>query len=307
MKVKTILLMIAILFVTLWASQSTLLKDKLNQLFPPEPTAAILMDFDNGEILYEKNVDQQLPVASMTKIMVEYLVLQSIDQNQLSWQSKVPISDEVYTISNNPNFSNVPLQKGTSYTVKELYQAMAIHSANGATIALAEKIGGTEKKFVEKMNETAKSMGLDHTRFVNSTGLNNSDLGDFYPTGSPSEGNRMSAKDVAHLAQKLIRNYPEVLDVSDKAVAVFNQDGKKPNRYYSTNLMLPNRGFPELEYPGVDGLKTGYTGKAGYVFTGTAKQSNERLISVVMGTQSKLARFEETKELFDYGFDQLAE
>lgn len=303
---------ITILLLTLGTSQFAFLKN-LNPLVSPESQnspqthASILMDFSNGKILDAKNADKPLPVASMSKIMVEYLVLQSIHNHQLSWQDKVSISDYIYTISYNPNFSNVPLQKGASYTVKELYQAMAIHSANGAAIALAEKIGGTEKKFVKKMNETAKSMGLDHTHFVNSTGLNNSDLGNFRPTGSPTEGNRMSAKDVAHLAQNLIRNYPEVLDVSKKAVAVFNQDGKSPKRYYSTNWMLPNMGFPEVEYPGVDGLKTGYTEKAGYVFTGTAKQSNERLISVVMGTQSKLARFEKTKELFENGFDQLAE
>jgi len=269
--------------------------------------AAVLMSYKNGKILYAKNADQALHPASMSKMMVEYLALQAIAQNRLSWNSRVPVSHYAYYVSSHPGFAHVPLQEGASYTVKELYDAMAIDSANGAAVALAKKIGGTEKHFVGMMNQTAGEMGLDHTHFVNGTGLNNKDLGKYYSVGSPTDENKMSARDLAHLARNLIQKYPEVLNISKKAVAVFNENQTKAYKYYNTDWMLPGRGIEDVSYSGVDGLKTGYTEEAGYCFTGTAIRSDVRMISVVMGTQTKKARFKETMKLFNYGFQRISE
>lgn len=268
--------------------------------------SAILVDYDTGKVMFERKANKQLPPASMSKIMVEYLVLKEIHHHQLSWKTPIKISHYAYTISSTPGFSHVPLVEGQSYSTKDLYDAMAIHSANGATIALAEKLSGSEADFVKLMNQTARELGLTHTRYVNSTGLNNSDLGSFYSVGAPHDGNLTTALDLSKLAENIIKNYPEALHVSGQAVKAFGQFSNKPSHtIYNTNMMLPENHVDGLSYPGVDGLKTGFTRQAGYCFTGTAYRKGHRLITVVMGAKTKTARFKETKKLLDFGFSHL--
>lgn len=122
--------------------------------------AAILVEADSGKILYQKNADELLAIASMTKMMSEYLVHKAVDQGKLKWDQKVKVSEYAYKVSQDRSLSNVPLENGGSYTVKELYEAMAIYSANGATIALAEAVAGKEADFVKMMNDQAKEFGL---------------------------------------------------------------------------------------------------------------------------------------------------
>ncbi len=261
--------------------------------------AAILIDGNSGKILYEKNPDQQLALASMTKMLTEYLILEQIKENKFSWEDTTQISDYAYRISQNLSLSNVPLRPNQPYSIRELYEAMAIYSANGATIALAELVAGTESEFVHIMNEKAKSFGLKNYRFINSTGLNNKDLLGLHPTGDTNDENTASAADTALMAYRLISDFPEALTISSIPRKLFRAGTVDAIKMDNWNWMLPDLVYA---YEGMDGLKTGSTNLAGYCFTGTAKRDDLRLISVVMKAGSYAIRFQETKKLLDYGF-----
>ncbi|WP_028784491.1 D-alanyl-D-alanine carboxypeptidase family protein [Thalassobacillus devorans] len=270
-----------------------------------EAESAILVDGNSGQVLFEKQADLPLPPASMTKMMTEYLVFEAIEKGDITWETTTRISDYPYSISADPTFSGVGLKQNKDYTVRELYEAMAINSDNATTIALAELIAGSEGEFVKMMNKKAEEMGLKDYQFVNSTGLPNSSLGDNYPEGTkPDANNLLSARDAALLAYHLVNDYPEALEISSITETEF--DGQQIHNW---NWMLPNMpGYlSQYGYKGMDGMKTGFTDLAGYCFTGTAKKDDTRLISVVMKTASKEARFEETRHLLDYGFQQFEE
>ncbi|GAA0608569.1 D-alanyl-D-alanine carboxypeptidase [Virgibacillus siamensis] len=262
--------------------------------------SAILVDAETGKIVYAKNPEMKLPPASMTKMMTEYLVLEAIKSGQISWDTTTQVSDYAYSISADETFSGIGLTKGKPYKVKELYKAMAVFSDNGATIALAELVAGSEGKFVKMMNKKAKEMGLPEYKFVNSTGLSNEWLGDNVPKGTdPNANNLLSARSAALLAFNLINDHPEALDYTSMTEAKF--EGYKVE---NLNWMLPHKAtyLKQFKYKGVDGLKTGYTDLAGYCFTGTVKRDGQRFISVVMKTDSKAERFQETEKLYDYAF-----
>jgi len=263
-------------------------------------SAAILVDGDTGKVLYEKNADELLGVASMSKMMTEYIVLEAIKEGKITWDQKVTISKFIHDLSSpSLGVSTVGLTEGESYTVKELYESMAIHSANASTVALAELVGGTEENFVKLMNKKAKELGLKDYYFVNSSGLNNADMLGNHPKGTDvNDENKMSARATAKLAYRLINDFPEVLQVASKPVLNFRNE-----EYKNFNWMLPGLIF---EYEGVDGLKTGSTAYAGYNFTATAKRNGQRLISVIMKTGSQQERFEETRKLLDYGFNNFS-
>jgi D-alanyl-D-alanine carboxypeptidase (penicillin-binding protein 5/6) len=261
--------------------------------------AALLVDGNSGKILYEKNSNQPLALASMTKMLTEYLILEQIKENKFSWEDTTRISDYAYKISQNLSLSNVPLRPDQPYSVRELYEAMAIYSANGATIALAELAAGTETEFVRLMNEKAKIFGLKNYRFVNSTGLNNKDLLGLHPAGGANEENTASAADTALVAFRLISDFPEALTISSIPRKTFRAGTIDAIKMDNWNWMLPDLVYA---YEGMDGLKTGSTNLAGYCFTGTVKRDGLRLISVIMKSDSYATRFQETKKLLDYGF-----
>lgn len=267
-----------------------------------QANSAILVDAGTGKVLYEKEADKTLPPASMTKIMTEYLVLEAINKGEINWDTTTQISDYPYSISANPAFSGLGLRQDHPYTVRELYEAMAIYSDNGTTIALAELVAGSEGEFVKRMNDKAEEMGLPDYQFVNSTGLSNQDLGSNYPKGTdPEADNLLSARSTALLSYHLINEYPEALSISSITVKEF--EGHIMENW---NWMLPEMpGYlADFGYEGMDGLKTGWTDLAGFCFAGTAERNGTRLISVVMRTDSKEARFNETRKLMDYGFNQ---
>ncbi|GGC94752.1 D-alanyl-D-alanine carboxypeptidase DacA [Thalassobacillus devorans] len=264
--------------------------------------SAILVDANSGQVLFDKQSDVALPPASMTKMMTEYLVLEAIENGEISWDTTTQISDYPYSISADDTFSGVGLKQNKDYTVRELYEAMAINSDNATTIALTELIAGSEGEFVKMMNEKAKEMGLKEYQFVNSTGLPNSSLGDNYPEGTqPDDDNLLSARSSALLAYHLVNDYPEALEISSITETEFDDQTIR-----NWNWMLPDMpGYlSQYGYEGMDGMKTGYTDLAGYCFTGTAERDENRLISVVMKTDSEEARFEETRRLMEYGFQQ---
>ncbi|NLW55159.1 MAG: D-alanyl-D-alanine carboxypeptidase [Firmicutes bacterium] len=262
--------------------------------------AAILVDGNSGKILYEKNAEQPLALASMTKILTEYLILEQIKEKKLTWEQTTTISDYAYRISQNLQLSNVPLRAGQAYTVRELYEAVAIYSANGATIALAELVAGSETEFVRLMNEKAQAFGMRNCKFVNSTGLNNKDLLGLHPAGDAQQENFASAKDTAIMAFRLIKDFPEALTIASTPRKIFRAGTSDAIRMDNWNWMLPELVYG---YEGIDGLKTGSTNLAGYCFTATGERNGTRLISVVMKGRSYAARFQETKKLLDYGFN----
>lgn len=272
-----------------------------------EAESAIIVDADTGEILYAKEPDIALPPASMTKMMTEYLVWEAIEKGVITWDTETEISDYPYGISANPSFSGIGLRQNVNYTVQSLYEAMAINSDNGTTIALAELVGGklgneaSEGEFVKLMNQKAEELGLPDYNFVNSTGLENKSLGDNFPEGTDSNGvNLLSARSSALLAYHLVNDFPEILTISSLPQVEF--DGRT---IINWNRMLPHEGqnFQQWFYEGVDGLKTGYTELAEYCFTGTAEVDGRRLITVVMKTSSEDQRFQETAKLLDYGYE----
>lgn len=269
--------------------------------------AAILIDADSGKILYEQNADTSLGIASMTKMMTEYLLLDAIDAGTVKWDQEYHVTDYTYKMSQNRALSNVPLRRDGTYKIKELYEAMAIYSANAATVAIAETIAGTETEFLKLMNKKAEELGLKGYKFVNSTGLNNADLFGMQPAGTgPNDENVMPAKSVAKLAYHLLKDHPDVLKTSKIAEKKFREGTDDSIDMVNWNYMLPELAY---KYEGVDGLKTGTTDFAGHCFTGTAERNGTRLISVVMkavGEDPKKARFDETAKLFNYGFSQFS-
>nr|WP_230505105.1 D-alanyl-D-alanine carboxypeptidase family protein [Sutcliffiella rhizosphaerae] len=268
--------------------------------------AALLLEKNTGKIIYQQNIDAVLGIASMTKMMSEYLILEAISEGKLSLDDQYNVNEYVWTISHDRSLSNVMLRRDGTYNVQELYEAMAIYSANGATIALAEMVAGTETEFVKMMNEKAEELGLKDYKFVNSTGLNNADLYGMHPDGTGAdEENVMSARATAMLAYHLLKDFPEILDTASIPKKIFREGTDDEIHMSNWNWMLPGL---ISEYEGVDGLKTGFTDFAGYNFTGTIEKDGMRFISVVMnaknadGQPQDTARFAETRKLFDYGF-----
>lgn len=266
---------------------------------------AILVDANTGKVLYAKDADEALPPASMTKMMTEYLVLEKIADGDLDWEDTTEISDYPYWISGNDDFSGVGLTQNKEYTVKSLYEAMAIYSDNGTSVALAELIAGSEGEFVKLMNEKAEEFGMTKSKFVNSTGLDNETLDGKHPEGTKKDDtNLMSARDSAILAYHIVNDHPEALDISSVAETDFND---QKIRNYNWMLKHDASFLESFYYEGMDGLKTGNTDLAGYTFTGTAERDDKRLITVVMKTKSEEERFKETAKLLDHGFDSFEE
>jgi D-alanyl-D-alanine carboxypeptidase (penicillin-binding protein 5/6) len=272
---------------------------------------AILIDADSGKILYEQDADVPLGIASMTKMMTEYILFEAIEEGTVTWDQEYRVNDYTYKVSQDRSLSNVPLRADGTYTIRELYEATAIYSANAATIAIAESIAGTETEFLKLMDAKAEELGLKDYKFVNTTGLNNSHLHGMHPKGTgPEDENVMPAKSVAKLAYHLLKDFPEVLKTTKIKTKVFREGTDDAIKMDNWNFMLPGFVF---EYPGVDGLKTGTTEFAGHCFTGTAVKDGKRVIAVVMnavnekGVGSYKARFDATRALFDYGFTQFSE
>jgi D-alanyl-D-alanine carboxypeptidase (penicillin-binding protein 5/6) len=267
--------------------------------------ASITVDYDTGQILQGKEIDEPLGIASMTKMIAEYIVFEEIEAGTIDWDTQITISDYAYEISQDYALSNVPLRNGENYSLRELYEAMAIYSANGATIAIAEHISGSEPEFVDRMKETVESFGIKDATLVNSTGLNNSDLrGNTYPGSSETDENMMSARSAAKIANRIVTDYPEILETSSIPRATFREGTVDEVLMTNWNWMLEDL---ILERPGVSGLKTGTTNFAGATFTGTAAEDDRRLITVVLNSgDDKTTRFTETDRMLDYGFNEWA-
>ncbi|GAE28268.1 D-alanyl-D-alanine carboxypeptidase [Halalkalibacter wakoensis JCM 9140] len=272
--------------------------------------AAILIDAESGKILYQKSIDSILPIASMTKMMSQYLIFEAVENGTISWDQEVPISEFVRDLSRNTTLSNVYLRQDFSYTVRDLYESVTIYSANASMIALTELIAGSESEFVRMMNAKAEELGLTDYEFVNSTGLNNSDLNGNHPEGTGADAeNVMSARATAQLAYHLVNDYPEVLETASIPKKEFTAHPEDEAVLMENWNWMVSGIKPDLErfaYDGIEGLKTGSTSTAGAAFTGVAKRGDIRLISVVMRTPTREARFVETAKLLDHGFNHFS-
>lgn len=244
----------------------------------PNSKSAILLETSTGKILYENNSHEKLPPASMTKIMSMLLIMEAIDSNKLSFDSDVLISENAANMGG----SQVFLEAGETYKVKDLLKGIAIASGNDAVVAMAEKVGGTVENFVNMMNEKAKLLNLKDTVFKN-------------PHGLDTDGHYSSAYDMALIAKELLK-HEKILEYTS-----IYEDYLKKNDGSSTWLVNTNKLV--RFYEGVDGLKTGFTSSAKYCVTTTAKKNNMRLLSVVMGAETSDLRSKDTTNLLNYGFN----
>jgi D-alanyl-D-alanine carboxypeptidase (penicillin-binding protein 5/6) len=241
--------------------------------------SAILIERDTGAVLYEKNAHEKLPPASMTKIMTMLLIMEAIDKGELSYKEKVRASEYAASMGG----SQIFLEPGEEMTVDELLRGIAIGSGNDASVAMAERIAGSEEAFVEMMNKKAKELGLKDTSFQNATGL-------------PAEGHYSSAYDMAMMARELLK-YEDITKYTGKYEDYLRENTDKKFWLVNTNRLVKF-------YPGVDGLKTGFTSAAKYCLTATAKKNGMRVIAVVFGAPTPKERNAQITKMLDYAFSQ---
>lgn len=252
------------------------------QIIPAPPKLAakayILIDADTGKVLVEKNSTQSLPPASLTKMMTSYIVSEEIESGRLKEQDLVRVSDLAWEKGGSKSGSSTMfLNPRSEVPVIDLLRGVIIQSGNDASIALAEHIAGNEMAFADVMNQQAQLLGMTSTHFINATGW-------------PAEGHLSTPYDLSLLAQALIRDHKEHYSIySEKSFAHNGFDQKNRN-----TLLYRDKS--------VDGLKTGHTKEAGYCLVASAKKNDMRLISVVMGTDSKEARATASQSLLAYGF-----
>jgi D-alanyl-D-alanine carboxypeptidase (penicillin-binding protein 5/6) len=241
--------------------------------------SAILIERDTGTILYDKNSNEKLPPASMTKIMTMILIMEAIDNGSLTLEEKIRTSEYAASMGG----SQIFLETGEEMTAEEMLKGIAIASGNDASVAMAERIAGSEESFVKMMNDKAKELGLKDTNFVN-------------PTGLPAENHYSTAHDMALMAKELLK-YELITKFTSVYEDYLRQDTDKKFWLVNTNRLVKF-------YPGVDGLKTGYTSEAKYCLTATAKKDNMRVIAVVMGASTPKDRNAQVTKMLDYAFSQ---
>ena len=242
---------------------------------PPRVKAEsyILIEANTGKVIVSYNADQELPPASLTKMMTSFVASHEIKKQSISPEDKVRISVKAWGTGGSKMF----IREGTYVLVSDLLKGIIIQSGNDASIALAEHIAGSEDAFADLMNRHADRLGMSYTHFANATGL-------------PAKDHFTTARDLSTLARAIINDYPEHYKLYAERSFTFN------------GISQPNRNLLLGRDKTVDGLKTGHTKEAGFCLVASAKKDNMRLISVVMGTKSEEARAVESQKLLTYGF-----
>ncbi|NLK44669.1 MAG: D-alanyl-D-alanine carboxypeptidase [Tissierellia bacterium] len=241
--------------------------------------AALLMDVNTGEIIYKLNEHERMAPASITKIMTMLLGVEALNSGRISLDDKVLVSKHASGMGG----SQVYLEAGETQTVEDLFRAIAIRSANDASVALAEHIAGSEEIFVQMMNDKAKALGMKNTHFANSSGL-------------PNENHYVSAYDVAIMSKELLKH-----PIVNEWLTTYMYDLQVGKNKNSTQTMV-NTNRLVKEYQGTTGVKTGSTNEAGFCISASAKRGDLELIAVVLGSRSSQIRFDEAKRMLDYGF-----
>jgi D-alanyl-D-alanine carboxypeptidase (penicillin-binding protein 5/6) len=239
--------------------------------------STILMESSTGEIIYERNSDEKLAPASMTKMMSLILIMEAIENGNIKLDQIVTVSENASKMGG----SQIYLEANEKMSVDDLLKGICMASANDAVVALAETIYGSEEEFVKEMNKKARLLGLKNTNFMNATGLD-------------EENHYSSARDMALIARELIK-HDKVLEYSSRYEDYLRENTNKKFWLVNTNKLIKT-------YEGMDGLKTGFTESAGYCLTATAKRNNMRLIGLVMNEESSNIRNSDMTELLNYGF-----
>lgn len=247
--------------------------------FASNAKSAILMDADTGTIIFQKNEHEKLPPASITKIMTMLLIMEAINEGKISLDEQVTTSEYAASMGG----SQIFLEAGESMSVEDLLKGIAMASGNDASVAMAEKIAGSEEMFVKMMNERAAELGMENTKFTNSNGL-------------PGSEHYSTAHDIAIMSRELLK-HSKVTEYTGTYQDYLRQETEKPFWLVNTNKLV-------RFYSGVDGLKTGYTSEAKFCLAATAVRDDLRLIAVVLGEPSTKVRNAEVAQLFDYGFSQ---
>jgi len=234
---------------------------------------ALIVDFDTGAVLLEKNADERMPPSSMSKLMTMYVVFEHLKAGRLRLDQLLPVSERAWRMGGSKMF----VQIGTQVSVENLSRGVIVQSGNDACIVLAEGISGSEQQFAELMNETGRRLGLRNSTFRNSTGW-------------PDPEHRMTARDLAILARRVIADFPDYY-------RMYNERSFRWN-----DITQENRNPTLARVPGADGLKTGHTEEAGYGLTASAIRGGRRLILVVNGLTSMRQRAEESERLMEWGF-----
>ncbi|MFK7696507.1 D-alanyl-D-alanine carboxypeptidase family protein [Paenibacillus sp. HJGM_3] len=245
----------------------------------PNASSAVLMDADTGTVLYEKNMHDKKAPASITKIMTMVLIMEALDQGKIKMNEKVRTSEYAASMGG----SQIFLEPGEEMTVEEMLKGIAMASGNDASVAMAEKIAGSEEAFVKMMNAKAKQLGMNNTHFVNVNGL-------------PADNHYTSAMDIATMSKELLK-HEEITKFTGAYQDYLRKETAKPFWLVNTNKLV-------RFYSGADGLKTGYTSEAKFCLSATAKRENFRVIAVVMGEPNTKTRNAEVTKLFDFAFSQ---
>ncbi|WP_400242103.1 D-alanyl-D-alanine carboxypeptidase family protein [Niallia sp. JL1B1071] len=275
---RIISMLIITCFITSILAPSTLAAEKKQELVD-NVKSAILIDRDTGTIMYEKNSEEKLPPASMTKIMTMLLIMEAIDQGKLKLDEKIRTSEHAASMGG----SQIFLEPGEEMTTEEMLKGIAIGSGNDAAVAVAERLAGSEDEFVNLMNKKAKELGLESTQFQNVTGL-------------PVADHYSSAKDMALIAKELLK-YEDITKFTGTYEDYLREDTDKKFWLVNTNRLVKF-------YPGVDGLKTGFTAEAKYCLTATAMKNGMRVIAVVFGAPTSKERNAQVTKMLDYAFSQ---
>lgn len=245
----------------------------------PGAVSGVLMEANSGKIVFSKELDKEVAVASMTKMVAQILILDAIREKKISWDDVVAVSQNASEMGG----SQIYLSVGEKISIRDLFKGISMASANDATVQMAEVLAGSEEAFVRQMNQKVKDLGLKHTSFKNCTGLD-------------EEGHYSSAYDMAMIARELVINYPEILEFSSVYEDYLREDTANKFWLVNTNKLV-------RFYEGADGLKTGHTDAAKYCLAATAKKNNLRFIAIVLGEENSNVRNQEVMSLLDYGFN----
>lgn len=276
---RFITLFLISIFIFSIISPAVLAEEKNGVTLADEARSAILIERDTGTVLYDKNSNEQLPPASMTKIMTMLLIMEAIDSGKLKMDEKIRTSEYAASMGG----SQVFLEPGEEMTTEEMLRAIAIGSANDASVAMAERIAGSEEAFVQQMNKKVKDLGLKNTLFQNTTGL-------------PGENHYSTAHDMAIIARELLK-YEAITKFTGVYESYLRENTEKKFWLVNTNRLV-------RFYPGVDGLKTGFTSEAKYCLTATAEKNKMRVIAVVFGAPTSKSRNAQVTKMLDYAFSQ---
>ncbi|WP_246070486.1 D-alanyl-D-alanine carboxypeptidase family protein [Paenibacillus kobensis] len=245
----------------------------------PSARSAVLMDADSGTVIFDKNSHDKLPPASITKIMTMLLIMEALDDGRLKLTDKVSTSEYAASMGG----SQIFLEPGEEMTVDEMIKGIALASGNDASVAMAEKLAGSEAQFIVMMNEKAKQLGMNDTHFANCNGL-------------PVADHYTSAHDIAVMSRELLK-HTEITKYTGMYQDYLRKTSEKPFWLVNTNKLV-------RFYTGADGLKTGFTSEAKFCLSATARRDGLRVIAVVMGEPNTKTRNAEVASMLDYSFAQ---